>query len=89
MIYVDAEVAGHEVFGQQDLPITLNAKGGGGTDFRPAFKWVEESGIELSCMIYFTDLYGKFPDNQPEYPVLWATIGTNHRPPFGEHLEIA
>ena len=67
------------------------AKGGGGTDFRPAFKWVEDEGIDCTCFIYLTDLEGKFPTAAPEYPVLWAVPeGTRRgiKPPFGEYIEL-
>lgn len=46
--------------------------GRGGTDFRPAFQYIdreiEEKKIEkLSGLIYFTDGYGTYPDYMPDY----------------------
>lgn len=63
--------------------------GRGGTDFRPAFKWIEEHGISPACVIYATDLdCTKFPD-PPPYPVLWAFYGKGRtKVPFGSKVRI-
>ena len=89
LIYCDVQVTRVETFQRQDLPITLSLKGGGGTDFRPVFQWVEQQGISPECLIYLTDLEcSRFP-KEPFYPVLWAQIGsTGTQPPFGEVIEI-
>lgn len=73
-----------EEFGRESLPISANlkVKGGGGTDFRPAFAWAESNRPDLAAIIYLTDLYGKFPKNPPPCPVLW--VATTDQPvPFG------
>lgn len=88
VVYCDAAIQGVEYFLPGDFPPSLNAKGGGGTDFRSVFEWIEESGIRPSCLIYFTDLEGMFPDLEPEFPVLWVVEGhTQEAVPFGEVLE--
>lgn len=68
--------------------IKLASKGGGGTDFRPLFRWVDEQGIKPKCAVFLTDLYGTFPDVPPEYPVLWATNTKGYAVPFGETVII-
>ena len=46
--------------------------GGGGTDFRPVFRYVDEHPeLEPNLLIYFTDGYGDYPDRAPAYPVMW------------------
>jgi predicted metal-dependent peptidase len=63
--------------------ISRNARGGGGTNFRPVFEAAEKD--PPVCLIYLTDLEGTFPDKAPDYPVLWVVWGGNReRPPFGE-----
>lgn len=58
--------------------------GGGGTDFRPFFDAVKEKKRKVSAMIFFTDMYGTFPDYVPDYPVIWAcTSGWDREVPFG------
>jgi predicted metal-dependent peptidase len=92
VIYCDTEIDedATEVFTNQDLPLTLTPTGGGGTSFIPPFEWVEENGIDLACFVYLTDLCSnRFPDETPDYPVLWGHIGSmGQTPPFGEVLEI-
>jgi predicted metal-dependent peptidase len=60
-------------------------KGGGGTDFRPAFQLLAQFSIDVA--IYMTDLQGQFPDRPPPFPVLWAV--TQDLPvPFGRKILI-
>lgn len=61
--------------------------GGGGTDFRPVFTWIEQEGIEPACLIYLTDLMGTFPSAAPDYPVIWAATYKGEAP-FGETIFI-
>ena len=48
-------------------PITLPPRlaGGGGTDFRPVFEWLEASGQRPDVLVYFTDGHGEFPEAAP------------------------
>jgi predicted metal-dependent peptidase len=90
VIYSDSEVTGVEVFTKSDLPLTLHPVGGGGTDFRPAFQYVEDHNLDPKFFIYFTDMDGHFPDKAPDYPVLWAQYGGYKiDPPFGELMVMA
>ena len=72
VVYVDTEVKDVEEFSRSDLPFTLKPKGGGGTNFRPGFEWIEANDINPSCAVYFTDGYNfdGFPE-EPDYPVVW------------------
>lgn len=89
VIYCDAGVANVQEFTQDDLPLKLDPKGGGGTDFRPVFDWIRETNTDLCCLIYLTDLCGTFPEVPPEYPVLWAVMGGyDIKAPFGETIPI-
>jgi len=82
VVYFDAHVHKVDVYeaGQQ---IRLSPVGGGGTDFRPCFEWVEESHIQPQILVFLTDLYGTLPDQAPPHPVLWASTGSQ-RAPFGQ-----
>lgn len=86
VVYCDAAVQAAEEFRPSE-PIKLAPKGGGGTDFVPPFRWVEENGIEPKCLIYLTDLCCQSFPERPDYPVLWVT-GSRKIPPFGEALRI-
>lgn len=56
----------------------FNITGGGGTDFNPPFKYYEDSYEQPDVMIYFTDLDGYFPKEEPAYPVIWCVIKDNY-----------
>jgi predicted metal-dependent peptidase len=88
VLYVDSEFQGEQEI-EPDDTFLLEPKGGGGTDFRPAFKWMEENGIEPTAAIYFTDgCCHSFPE-EPDFPLLWAhTGGYKFEPPFGEVIDI-
>lgn len=70
-------------------PLEFRIKGGGGTDFRDIFRWIEQENIEPACLIVTTDTYGNFPDHAPSYPVLWASTIKNPTVPFGEVIDIS
>jgi len=86
VIYCDAAVQAVEEFGPSEA-IKLSPKGGGGTDFVPPFRWVEENGVEPKCLIYLTDLCCNSFPVAPDYPVLWVT-DSHKTAPFGETLQI-
>lgn len=89
VIECDAAIKGVTEYEPESFPETLQLHGGGGTDFRPPFEWVEEQGVTPECLIYFTDLEGSFPAEAPPYPVLWVVYGPgNDVAPFGETVRI-
>jgi len=63
-------------------------RGGGGTSFIPAFEWCKTEDTIPSTLIYFTDMYGVFPDEAPEYPVIWCSTTKGPKAPFGDVIEI-
>lgn len=80
VIYADAEVNRVDVF-EQGEEISITACGGGGTDFRPALALAAED--PPVALVYLTDMYGAFPDQAPDYPVLWCAT-SNVIGPFGQ-----
>jgi predicted metal-dependent peptidase len=82
VIYFDAAIQKVEVY-QAGQPISLSPVGGGGTDFRPCFEWLQEQGIVPQTLVFLTDLCGSFPIAAPPYPVIWASTEAR-RAPFGE-----
>jgi predicted metal-dependent peptidase len=87
-IVITADAAVHEVVEVSkfdDLLAAVKFRGGGGTDFRPAFATVKKMGIDPELFIYFTDAYGTFPEKRPDFPVIWAlTKQHGETPPWGE-----
>ena len=86
VIYCDAAIAHVDKFEEHD-PLIFDMHGGGGTDFRPPFKHIEDNNERPACLVYLTDGYGSFPDDAPSYPVMWA-MTTDVNPPWGETLRI-
>ncbi len=87
VVYSDAAVQSVQEFRASE-PLKLEPKGGGGTDFRPAFDWVAENGIAPACLIYLTDLCSdSFPES-PDYTVLWVTE-SRRTAPFGETFRLS
>lgn len=59
-------------------------KGGGGTDFRPAFAYVDEQLAakrygQVRGLIYFTDGYGAFPVRMPVYDTAFIFLRQDYR----------
>jgi predicted metal-dependent peptidase len=82
VLYFDAAVHKVETY-EAGQRVHLNPVGGGGTDFRPCFDWIEEKGVVPRTLVFLTDMYGSFPRDAPAYPVLWASTG-GRCAPFGE-----
>lgn len=93
VLYCDEKVHTEQRIGRYDqVEFDLNlVKGGGGTDFRPPFKWAHvkrEEGEDIIGVIYVTDLDGDFPTQKekwfdPMLPVLWVA-SDKLDVPFGE-----
>ncbi len=67
--------------------ISSQLKGGGGTDFRAVFEYLEKINKEIKFLIYFTDGKGIFPTAPPRFDTLWVTP-SDIKFPFGEVLKI-
>lgn len=67
---------------KKDFKIT----GCGGTSFIPVFEEVKKRNINPSVLLYFTDGYGSFPQEIPDYPVIWLMPKNYQNPPFGRKL---
>lgn len=59
-----------------------NLKGGGGTDFRPAFSYLQKRREKMpDIIVYLTDGEGQAPDvPPPKTPVIWVIIAQNKAP---------
>jgi predicted metal-dependent peptidase len=86
VIYCDARVQHVDTYEPEDT-IELAMHGGGGTDFCPPFEHIEEHGHKPKCLVYLTDMYGRFPDNEPEFPVIWCAT-SDVLGPWGETTRI-
>jgi predicted metal-dependent peptidase len=86
VVYADTQETGRLLLTAADLPLKLEPKGGGGTDFGPVLDSLDADEDRPACIVYFTDLHGSFPDKPPSVPLLWLVFGQPHgqpKAPFG------
>lgn len=94
-IYCDTRVSSFEKFRKGDF-IKLNATGGGGTEFDPAFRWFDEHEPDCAAIIFFTDLCPNSGfGNPPGADVIWVGYGYESflneqakKVPFGEVIKV-
>lgn len=87
LLIADAKVHSHHSFiGGDKMDFTL--KGGGGTDYRPTFEYVDANLPNSTMLLYFTDGEGIFPRIPPAYEVIWALSQKKNKIPFGRAIQI-
>ncbi|MGB5520141.1 MAG: VWA-like domain-containing protein [Gammaproteobacteria bacterium] len=70
-----------------EFAMDVEIRGGGGTNFKPAFNWVEDQDNNPDLLMYFTDAEGVFPEVEPMFPVLWLVKG-KEPVPFGQRIQL-
>jgi predicted metal-dependent peptidase len=99
LIYCDTRVHGDPIrLTREDIQnghLSLELKGYGGTDFRPAFKYINDHMDEVTpeLVIYLTDMYPNTWSlgDEPPYSVFWACLPQGQRdakPPWGQVVQI-
>jgi predicted metal-dependent peptidase len=87
---VDTDVTIQRVIEEVDPydPSVLEWKGGGGTDFRAAMKWLQDQ--DVNGAIFITDGETISWGEDPEIDVLWILVGARKDiiPPFGEVVRV-
>ncbi len=90
LLCCDAEIgAGYPRYFEawDDFSLEVEVSGGGGTDFRPVFDWIERQDMRPGALVYFTDAEGRFPDHEPPYPTVWLVKG-GQSVPFGARIQL-
>ena len=86
ILVCDDKVHSHKTFYSGDA-LDVELRGGGGTDYRSAFEYIEQNFDDTKLVLYFTDLEGKYPRERPNYEVKWITSKIEEIP-FGELIEL-
>ena len=92
--FCDTELSGpFEISSFEEIPLL---EGGGGTSFKPFFKYLEKENNNLmgshKISIYLTDGYEEFPTFTPKNPVMWLVSKDGEETskfPFGEVVRIS
>jgi predicted metal-dependent peptidase len=71
VVVCDAKIRGSWRFLPGERP-DFKIEGGGGTDFRPVFAYVEAHLPHTALLLYFTDGRGSFPECAPFYETVWV-----------------
>ena len=82
LIIADAKVQSHKTFLQGEV-LDYDIRGGGGTDFRPVFEYIDQQIEYPTLLLYFTAGEGRYPKEEPSYDVLWV-MPESKEVPFGE-----
>ena len=86
LIVCDDKIRSHERF-ENGEAVNYHLLGGGGTDFTPVFEFIDTWMVPPKCLVYFTDLDGKFPQTEPTYETLWIAPALGDVP-FGRVIVI-
>ncbi len=71
----------------EEFRLPRKFEGGGGTSFKPVFQWVDGLDRQPDLLVYFTDAQGEFPEQPPNYPVIWLVKGKSPVP-WGERVQL-
>jgi len=86
ILVCDDKIRSHKTFYSAER-LALDIVGGGATDFRPVFEYIEKNHLDTQLLLYFSDLEGIFPDNEPLYEVKWISPKDAFAP-FGDIIKI-
>jgi predicted metal-dependent peptidase len=87
VLYCDAHVHRVDTF-ERGESLEMHPAGGGGTSFSPVFEHYDNDQHDSPVvLVYFTDMYGSFPD-AADYPVIWASTSSVDTAPFGDVVPI-
>jgi predicted metal-dependent peptidase len=84
VLVCDAKIQSVQEVSNGFSPKDVKLAGGGGTDFRPVFKWIVDNKPNAKLLIYFTDACGEFPHAET-IKTLWV-LPNDYRVPFGEKI---
>jgi predicted metal-dependent peptidase len=82
LLVCDEKIRSYKVFYSGDI-LRVNVEGGGATDFRPVFEFIDMEIEDTKLLLYFSDLDGTFPNKVPSYDVKWIAP-KELEVPFGE-----
>ncbi len=82
LFIADSQVQQYEIITIDNPNMPKKILGRGGTSFKPVFEEIEKLQLQINALVYFTDMYGDFPDKAPNYDTIWISTGEG-KAPFG------
>ncbi|MDM5270638.1 VWA-like domain-containing protein [Sulfurovum sp. zt1-1] len=70
IITADTKVHSHKTYLPGE-PLEYEISGGGGTDFRPVFEYIDQNIDHPTALLFFTDGQGIYPNNDVNFDVMW------------------
>jgi len=88
ILATDTRVTFDKTYSAED-PLPREFPGGGGTNFCELFATLSDYSAESeppALCVFFSDLVARFPDREPDFPVLWIATESPRpgRPPWGQ-----
>ncbi|UFH58138.1 vWA domain-containing protein [Sulfurovum mangrovi] len=84
LITADTKVHSHKTYMPGEA-LEYEVSGGGGTDFRPVFEYIDQNIDYPTALLFFTDGQGIYPVDEASYDVMWV-MPEEIEVPFGEVL---
>lgn len=94
LIFFHHSVVTFEEYTSDDAPISFENTTPGGTDYRPPFAFLNDSGFQSDCILVLTDMECNWFPKDPGIPVLWCSSAYDYsspyvsEPPFGHVVHL-
>lgn len=76
VLVCDYKIRLHKVFYSGEF-LDIEVDGGGATDFRPVFEFIDKNLFNTKLLVYFSDLDGIYPKEMPSFEVKWVSPYSN------------
>lgn len=85
LLIADAKVQEHHILYHGD-ELSYSIKGGGGTNFENIFIYINENIDKVNLLLYFTDGFGKFLEDEGNFDTIWIFTDDVSNVPFGRSI---
>jgi predicted metal-dependent peptidase len=91
VIHHDSEIVAVETWAPGDPAPEFKRRACGGTSHIPVFDWIAENCPDCRLLVCMSDMYSSFPQQPPEFPVVWIVIAGQGHPgsaPYGRAIQM-
>ncbi len=87
LIIADAKIQSHTTLYPTDI-LKRKITGGGGTNFKVVFEYIDQNLFDIDLLLYFTDGQGKMPKDIYNFNTTWVLTSKEILVPFGNIITI-